>query len=157
MSHFSKYAADTTRIKVTASGDFVSNLGTNAAAGTGGLTGTDTAVSASNLNPTVFANGNSDTSGQNQPTTKVLAFESLDGKSISVIAFTATRNSGAGGQDAGYVRIELPEGFHAGRAELIRSNADVRHQTEVVPMNYDGTSAIIILPRSNIVSVKFTK
>ena len=157
MSHFSKYAADTKRVQVTASGNFVSNAGTNAGSGSSGLTGTELAVSASNLNPTSFGSGNSDTAGQNQPTTKVMAFESTDGNSIIVIAFTPTRNSGAGGQDAGTVLINLPSGFVATSAELMRSNANVRHQMESVTLNRTGTAAKISLPRSNIVSVKFTK
>jgi hypothetical protein len=157
MSHFTKYAADTTRIRVSASGSFVENLGTNAAAGTTGLTGTTLPVTSSNLNPTSFGNSNSDSAGQNQPTTKVLAYESSDGNSIIVIAFTPTRNSGAGGQNAGNVLIKLPSGFKAGSAELMRSTSTVKHQMELVPMNSEKTEAIINLPRSNIVSVKFTK
>jgi O-glycosyl hydrolase len=157
MSHFSKYAADTMRIGVTASGSFVSNSGINANTGDSSMGDTSLAISSSNLNPATFASGNNDSGGQNQPTTKVLAFESPDGNSIVVIAFTPTRNSGYGGQDAGNVLINLPNGFSARSAELMRSNADVRHQMEVVPMSSDGTQAIINLPRSNIVSVKFTK
>jgi O-glycosyl hydrolase len=157
MSHFSKYAADTTRIGVTAGGSFVSNAGINASTGDSSLGDTSLPVSSSNLNPASFASGNTDTGGQNQPTTKVLAFESSDGDSIIVIAFTPTRNSGAGGQNAGNVLINLPAGFSASKAELMRTNADVRHQMEVVPMSSDGKQAIITLPRSNIVSVKFTR
>jgi len=157
ISHFSKYAADTRRIAVSASGSFASNLGIAAASGTGSLGDTSTAVSSSNLNPTSFTTGNNDTAGQNQPTTKVMAFEGDDGNSIIIIAFTPTRNSGAGGQDAGNVLINLPSGFTASSAELMRSSATVRHQMEPVKLNRDRTAAIINLPRSEIVSVKFTK
>ena len=157
MSHFSKYAADTRRVRVSASGSFFSNAGTNAGSGSSGLTGTTLPVTSSNLNPTSFSSGNNDSNGQNQPTTKVMAFESMDGNSIVVIAFTPTRNSGAGGQDAGTVQINLPSGFVATNAELMRSNANVRHQMETVTLNRAGTAAKISLPRSNIVSVKFTK
>jgi len=162
MSHFSKYAADTRRVQVTASGTFISNLGT--AAGTSPGNTTETAVSSSTLNRTSFASGNNDQGGQNEPTTKIMAFQypsdaaSInDIESIVVIAYTPTQNDGTRGQDAGYVRINLPSGFNAGSAELMRSNADVRHKMEPVPMNSDGSAAIIQLPRSNIVSIKFTR
>jgi O-glycosyl hydrolase len=158
MSHFGKYVLNTNVITVTATGDFVSNAGTNAGNASAALTGTELPVAVgTNLNPTAFAQGNSDTAGQNQPTTKVMAFEADDGSYISVVAFTATRNSGAGGQDAGKVRINLPAGFTAASAELMRSNSSVKQQIEPVTMNSAKTAAIINLPRSEIVSVKFTK
>jgi len=158
MSHFSKYAANTTRVQVTGTGSFVENQGSNAGSRTTALAGVGTLpLSTTTFNPTSFAHGNSDTGGQNQPTTKVLAFESMDGNSIIVIAFTPTRNDGRGGQDAGIVQINLPSGFVATSAELMRSNEDVRHQMETVIMNSAGTAAKFSLPRSNIVSVKFTK
>ncbi|MDR2477513.1 MAG: hypothetical protein LBD18_06990, partial [Treponema sp.] len=72
-------------------------------------------------------------------------------------AFTATRNSGAGGQNAGNVLINLPEGFIAASAELMRSNGNAKQQIEMVPMNTARTAAVIQLPRSEIVSVKFIR
>jgi hypothetical protein len=158
MAHFGKYVLNTNMINVTATGNFVSNDGTNAAAGSTGLTGTDLPVAVgTNLNPTAFANGNNDSGGQNQPTTKIMAFEADDGSYISVVAFTATRNSGAGGQDAGNIKIDLPAGFTAASAELMRSNATAKQQIEPVPMNSARTAAVITLPRRAIVSVKFIR
>jgi hypothetical protein len=158
MAHFGKYVLNTNMIYVAIDGEFVSNLGTNAGNSGAALTGaTLPVVVGTNLNPTAFANGNSNTGGQNQPTTKVMAFEADDGSYISVVAFTATRNSGEGGQDAGYVRINLPAGFTAAGAELMRSNSEVKQQIEQVPMNAERTAAIIQLPRGEIVSVKFTR
>jgi hypothetical protein len=158
MAHFSKYAAGTRLINVTAAGSFVSNDGILAGSGSGSLGATTLPVeSGTNLNPTSFTDGNTDAGGQNQPTTKVMAFEAEDGSYISVIAFTPTRNSGAGGQGAGYVKIDLPAGFTASGAELMRSNSSVKQQIELVPMNSARTSAIIQLPKSEIVSVKFSR
>jgi O-glycosyl hydrolase len=158
MAHFGKYVLNTKMINVTASGSFVSNQGIAAGSGDANLGDTATSVvSGTNLNPTTFSQGNSNNGGQNQPTTKVMAFEAEDGSYISVVAFTPTRNSGAGGQNAGYVRIDLPAGFTAASAELMRSNSSVKQQIEQVPMNSTRTSAIIQLPRSEIVSVKFIK
>lgn len=158
MAHFGKYVLNTNMISVDATGDFIANYGTNAGSASAALSGTTLpVVVGTNLNPSAFANGNSDTGGQNQPTTKVMAFEADDGSYISVVAFTATRNAGIGGQDAGYVKIELPQGFVAAGAELMRSNVSVKQQIEQVPMNSARTAAIIRLPRNEIVSVKFTR
>jgi hypothetical protein len=158
MAHFGKYVLNTKMINVNASGSFASNLGISAGNADTNLGATTLPVEVgTNLNPSAFTQGNSNNGGQNQPTTKVMAFEAEDGSYISVVAFTPTRNSGAGGQDAGYVRIDLPTGFTAASAELMRSNADVKQQIEAVPMNAERTAAIIQLPRSEIVSVKFIK
>jgi O-glycosyl hydrolase len=158
MAHFGKYVLNTKMINVTATGDFLSNAGIAAGSGSTNLGDTTLpVVPGANLNPSAFTNGNSNNGGQNQPTTKVMAFEADDGSYISVVAFTATRNSGEGGQDAGYVQINLPAGFTAASAELMRSNASVKQQIEQVPMNSARTTAIIQLPRSEIVSVKFIK
>jgi O-glycosyl hydrolase len=158
MAHFGKYVLNTNMVNVTVTGDFVSNEGISAGSGTTNLGATTLpVVVGTNLNPTAFTNGNSNNGGQNQPTTKVMAFEADDGSYISVVAFTATRNSGAGGQEAGYVRIDLPAGFTAASAELMRSNSSVKQKIEQVPMNSARTAAIIQLPRSEIVSVKFIR
>jgi O-glycosyl hydrolase len=158
MAHFGKYVLNTKMINVNASGSFASNLGISAGSANTNLGATTLPVEVgTNLNPGAFTNGNSNNGGQNQPTAKVMAFEADDGSYISVVAFTPTRNSGAGGQDAGYVRIDLPAGFVAASAELMRSNANVKQQIEQVPMNAERTAAIIQLPRSEIVSVKFIK
>ena len=158
MSQFAKYAANTNRVAVTAAGSYVENQGITA--GSSGAALGDTSlpvVQGINFNPTTFDNGNNDTAGQNVPIAKVLAFESVDGNSVVVIAYTPTRNSGEGGQNMGDVKINLPSGFKASGAELMRSNATVKHQMESVLLNSDGSSAIINVPRSNIVSVKFTR
>jgi O-glycosyl hydrolase len=158
MAHFGKYVLNTNMIKVTASGNFVSNDGINAGSGSTSLGDTTLPVAVgTNLNPSSFTDGNSNNGGQNQPTTKIMAFEADDGSYISMVAFTATRNSGSGGQDAGYVRIDLPAGFTAASAELMRSTANVKQQIEQVPMNSARNAAIIQLPRNEIVSVKFIR
>ncbi|MDR2479930.1 MAG: hypothetical protein LBD48_11535 [Treponema sp.] len=158
MAHFGKYVLNTNMINLTVSGSFVSNNGIAAGSGTTNLGATTLPVAAgTNLNPTAFTSGNSNSGGQNQPTTKIMAFEADDGSYISVVAFTATRNSGAGGQDAGVVRIDLPTGFTAASAELMRSNASVKQQIESVVLTSDKKAAFIQLPRGEIVSVKFIK
>jgi len=158
MAHFGKYVLNTNMIKVTPNGSYKSNDGITANSGETGLTaGTLPVVSGTNFNPTSFAQGNSDTAGQNVPIAKAMAFEAEDGSYISMVAFTPTRNSGYGGQDAGNVKIQLPAGFTAVSAEMMRSTESVKQQIEPVALNSAGTEAIISLPRSNIVSVKFYK
>ncbi|MCL2410245.1 MAG: hypothetical protein FWC97_01250 [Treponema sp.] len=161
MSHFSRFAANTTRIGVTATGNFVENLGTAAGTAAGnntilpvqsGETGATTT-----FNPTTFASGNNNQGGQNQATTKAMAFESMCGDEIVFIMFTPVNNDGTRGQNAGNVLINLPAGFAATNAYLMRSTSDVQSRLEPVAMNVAGTSAMINLPRNQIVSVRFTR
>jgi O-glycosyl hydrolase len=141
ISHFSKFAADTTRVQLTASG--TTDAGAN--------------LSTSNFNPTSFASGNSNSGGQNGTTVKALAFESMDGDSISVIMFTPSQNSGSGAVNMGTVQINLPSGFTASSAYAMRSDANVKCEIEDVSMNSTRSVAKISLPASTIVSVKFTR
>ena len=169
MSHFSRFAARTTRISVTGEGTFIGNYGTAAGTAAGNNTilplQTGPTGATVNFNPTTFASGNNNQGGQNQATTKAMAFESMCGDEITVIMFTPTNNNGTRGQDAGTVRIDLPPGFWASDAYLMRTSAgpegggsqSVTHQIESVILNEVGSSAIIEVPRSNIVSVRFTR
>jgi O-glycosyl hydrolase len=158
MAHFGKYVLNTYMVDVNVTGSFVENRGINANSGDTSLGSTTLPVEVgTNLNPSSFTGGNSNTNGQNQPTTKIMAFEADDHSYISIVAFTPTRNSGYGGQDAGNIRINLPPGFTAGSAELMRSSASAKQVIEAVPMNSERTAAIINLPRNQIVSVKFNR
>jgi len=184
MSHFSRFAANTNRVQVTGEGTFLQDFGNRAGMGTQGtggnawtegthFTGSEvysrplvtgphhigegSTNEGANFNPTTFRSGNNDEAGQNQASTKTMAFESLDGNSISVIIFTPTNNNGSRGQDMGYVRIDLPEGFTANNAFAMRSNANQKAVLESVALNSEGNAAIIRMPRSNIVSLKFSR
>ena len=161
MSHFSRFAANTRRVQVTGEGTFLENLGTAAgtAAGNNILLPVQTGPTGAytNFNPATFASGNSNQGGQNQATTKAMAFESTDGSSISVIIFTPTNNTGFRGQDMGYIRINLPEGFTASCAYAMRSNAEQKAVLENIALNNERNAAIIRIPRSNIVSLRFTR
>jgi len=143
ISHLAKFAKDTTRVQLTATA--------------GSTTGTGAALSASNFNPTSFADGNNNSGGQNGATVKALAFESMDGNSISVVMFTPSQNSGSGAVNMGTVQIDLPAGFTASSAYAMRSNATIKCDIEDVLMNSAKNKAKIELPSSTIVSVKFTR
>jgi hypothetical protein len=169
VSHFSKYAANSRRIRVSATGSYVTNEGSNTSTTNNTSLPLTSTGSNPNFNPQVFAawvanTSEGGTSGANQPSTKIMAFQfphdaatPADVESIVIIAFTPTRNAGDRGQDAGNIQINLPAGFAAGSAELMRSSDNIKHRMEPVTMNEAGTKAVINLPRSNIVSVKFTK
>jgi len=169
VSHFAKYAANSRRIRVSATGSYLQNQGSTTASSNDTSLPLTSTGSNPNFNPQVFAawvanDSTGANSGANQPSTKIMAFQfpydaatSADVESIVIIAFTPTRNAGDRGQDAGNIKINLPDGFAASSAELMRSNETVKHRMESVAMNEDGTVAVINLPRSNIVSVKFTR
>lgn len=131
ISHFAKFATDTYRINLTASG----TLGDGT-----------TAISSDNFNnfDEVYS-------------ARVTAYISPDGNSISLVLFTPTDTSGNNGIDMGTIKIQLPEGFEALSATAMRSNSDVKAQAEEVILSSDGNSAYITLPASNILSVKFCK
>jgi hypothetical protein len=157
MSHFSKFAANTTRLRVSATGSFVSNEGGTTATTANTSTSLSSSGTTSNFNPSSWTHSASMTGGNNEPSTKIMAFESMDGNSISVIAYTPTRNDGTRGQNVGTLQINLPANFVAKSAYLMRSNSTAVHQYEAVTLNAAGTQAQLSLPKGNIVSVKFTK
>jgi len=134
ISHFAKFAKEMTRVAVTGSGQNASGL----------------PVSSSNFNNTSAFNVDS-------TDVKVSAFESADGKTISLVMYTPTEPSGGGGVDMGTVRIKLPNGFTVDRAVAMRSNASARGVMENVIVCDNGNSAIVTLPRSEMLSLRFTK
>jgi len=132
-SHYAKFAKEMTRVAVAGSGNFA-----------GGV-----AINAANFNAATFDADGTDV--------KVTAYESEDGKTISLVMYTPTDPSGGGGKDMGTVRIKLPTGFIVSRATALRSNVAIRGATENVIISNDGNSAIVTLPPSTMLSVRFTK
>jgi O-glycosyl hydrolase len=91
-------------------------------------------------------------------TPRVTAFISESGSELSVVMYTPTSDTGGGGYDLGVVKIEMPSGFVAASATAMRSNANVKGQTEAVRyFDREGKYAMVTLPRSEILSVKFVK
>jgi O-glycosyl hydrolase len=134
MSHYAKFGKESWRVGVTA-------IGTTA----GGA-----ALTTSNFNQT---------SGYNMDNLHVraTAFMSEDGNTISLVMFTPTNTSGGGGVNMGDVTIQLPDGFTAKSAVAMRSNSSVRSLMESVALSADRKSAVVSLPASTILSVRFTK
>jgi O-glycosyl hydrolase len=137
LSHYAKFAKETNRVAVTVTGKNAG--GANLTVG-----GNNQMVNQSNFSV--------DTTGA-----KITAYESPDGESISLVMFTPTNTSGANGVNLGTVKIQLPAGFVATSATAMRSTAAAKAVKENVALSADGNSAIVILPASNILSVKFTK
>ena len=133
ISHYAKFAKETWRVAVTASGR---------------------TAGGSNLNRNNFNNAFENLNGT---AARATAFVSPDGNSISLVLFTPTLSNGAGGVDMGTVRIQLPGDFIINEAAAMRSSRDNYAQWEDVHINDDRNSALVTLPRGNILSVRFTK
>jgi len=131
MSHYAKYAKETRRIELNASG----------------TTGSGAALSLANFNNYTF--------NQDSTAARATAFMSEDGNSISMVLFTPTTTSGSGGVNMGVIRIELP--FSARTAAAIRSTSSVKAIDEDVLLSEDGYSAFVTLPAGEILSVRFNK
>ena len=140
MSQYAKFAKETWRVKVD---------------GTGTTASASIPVNSSNFNSSTFNIDGTDV--------KVTAFKKTanneDGtgavKEITLVMYTPTDDRGGGAVDMGTVRIKLPDGFKVSRATAMRTNATVKGQTESVNICADRNSAIISLPPSNILSVRF--
>jgi O-glycosyl hydrolase len=135
LSHYAKFAKETWRV----------NMGIR------GTTGTKSAITGANVNNTEFDYGST--------AVKISAYVSADGNTISLIMWTPTDHTGAGGTNMGTMRIQLPSGFVATGATAMRSTSanGGKTVTETVTLSPDGKSAAITLPASNILSVRFTK
>ncbi|MDR0503821.1 MAG: hypothetical protein LBH16_10935 [Treponema sp.] len=133
ISHYAKFAKETYRVNVTASGR---------------TAGGDTVSS---------RNFNSSQNDLDNISARATAFVSPDGNVISLVLFTPTSQNGATGADMGIVKIQLPDGFIIREAEAMRSSLNNYAAQEEVNICEDRNSAIVRLPRSNILSLRFTR
>jgi O-glycosyl hydrolase len=133
MSHYAKFARDTYRVGITASGKIRdgSKIST--------------------------ANFNSNIDSIDGTTARVTAFVSPDGNTISLVMFTPTYFNGTGGVDMGKIKIQLPDDFIIGKAAAMRTSENNYAKWEEVEICEDKTSAIVSLPHGHILSVKFTR
>jgi O-glycosyl hydrolase len=143
LSHYAKYAKETWRIGVTVEGEL----------GDGSTINFNSNASNTNVNYT--------TPSQTHLCARVTAFMSDDGKEVSVIMYTPTNSNpnGTGGYDLGNVRIDLPSGFIAKSVIAMRSTAEKQgvDATEEVTLTRNGRYALVNVPRSSILSVKFIR
>jgi len=132
IAQYSKFAKEMKRVRVTASGTTADNVNTNSA-----------------VNSSSFNIDSTDV--------KITAFESEDGKTISLVMYTPTNTDGDGGHNMGTMKIKLPAGFTADYATAMRSTSNKQGATESVIISADRNYAIVTLPRSEILSVRFIK
>jgi len=146
LSHYSKYTIDKTRIAWS----FES----------GSTTGAGTNITHINRNNSIV---NSTTFDLDNLTPRITAYVSEDGNEISFVMWTPTLTNGSGGTDMGTIKINLPDGFEIRGAAAARSTipvvggANTMMVDEEVLVSQDRRSAYVTLPRSHILSVKFTR
>jgi O-glycosyl hydrolase len=154
MSHYSKYTIDMTRIGFTMTGSAVSGEEINF-------------TEDRDDNPVVNGWGLGKNLDMDNTTARITAYVSRDGSEISMVMWTPSLTGGESGFDMGVIRIDMPTGFTIGSATAVRSylgppptpNAEpepVFHEPFDVGVSQNRNSAYITLPRSQIVSVKFT-
>ncbi|WP_461257806.1 glycoside hydrolase [Treponema sp. R80B11-R83G3] len=151
LSHFAKFAKETNRVDISVSGT------------TGDGSPITTTGTTANFNHGTYSEGPNDSNSKPsylndyQRAVKASAFVSPDGNSISLVMFTPTWVDGTKGIDMGTVKIQLPSGFKISNVEAMRSNADVKTQTENAVIGVDGNTAYVTLPASTILSVLLKK
>jgi O-glycosyl hydrolase len=142
LTHYARYTIDTTRI-------YLPN---------NSITGTfeDTTPIGNIERATSLLNNTQD--DMDNVSVRVTAYVSQDGKEISMVMFTPTQPSGSGGRSLGTVKIDMPAGFEINGVQAHRSsNESYFRPDDTVVISQDKRSAYVTLPRSNLVSVKFTR
>ena len=161
LSHFAKFAKESYRVEVDYSG----------------ATKDGVELDADNVNGTRTSNFESET-------VKVTAYMKLKGgevfpvnwrdqnvniadvEEISMVMFTPTAQAGSGGYDMGTVKLQMPAGFKIASATAMRSDPTIFNrsstnrgtpQWETVAITADRNAAYVELPRSTILSVRFTQ
>jgi hypothetical protein len=115
----------------------------------------------SRLNRSEWGNGGVNDAGRWSSTPKASAYESLDGKSLSLIIFTPSDRQGNGSDDLGDIEVKLPWAASSAYAlvtdEQVMVDKDKGLREELVILSADGMSGIITVPPKTMLSVKFTK
>jgi len=144
MAHYSKFSIDTWRMDVNVEGNLTNTSG-----------------------PAVVMGGNvnSESFGLDNTTIKITAFVSQDGSEISLVMWTPTGTDGSGGSTLGNAQINMPADFTIRSASAMRSRSVSGTDRSVANCNKwedvyiaaDRRSAIVNLPNSQLLSVKFIK
>jgi len=133
ISHYAKFAKEMYRVGITAEGK----------------TGSGARLSSGYLNSGV--------ENVDGTTAKITAFVSPDGNAISLVMYTPTHISGTGGVDMGTIKIQLPGDFIIREAKAMRTSENNYAVWEDVKIAQDRNSALVNLPRGQILSVRFVK
>jgi len=133
LSQYAKYAKEMWRCGVVVQGE----------------TKDGSEISSKNVNPTGLS--------RTTQHVRVTGFVSADGNTLSLVMYTPTDTSGKNGIDMGTVKIQLPKDFIVDKADAMRSTATSKAKKESVMLSQDNNSALVMLPPSTILSVRFTK
>ncbi|MCL2211599.1 MAG: hypothetical protein FWB95_06730 [Treponema sp.] len=133
VSHYAKFAKEMYRAGIIAEGK----------------TGAGLNLSSSNFNSGVDSIDGT--------TARVTAFVSPSGDTISLVMYTPTHFTGTGGVDMGKIKIRLPENFIIREAKAMRTKENSYAKWEDVQVCEDRNSAVVTLPKGNILSVRFEK
>jgi glucuronoarabinoxylan endo-1,4-beta-xylanase len=143
MGHYARFAADTRQVAISNITGITPRLNRSEwGVDTGGSTGVNDA-------------------GRWSSTPKASAYESMDGKSLSLIIFTPSDRSGSGADDLGEIEVKLPWQAASAYAlvtdEQVMSDKDKGLREELVVLSADGRSGIIRVPPRTMLSVRFTQ
>jgi glucuronoarabinoxylan endo-1,4-beta-xylanase len=160
LTHYSRYTIDTTRIDLP----------------DGSITGTITNASGTTVDIGNIERGtsviNNTTDDMDNLSVRITAYVSQNGNEISMIIWTPTLVGGNSGYNLGTLQIKLPNGFlingvKAHRSKITRMPAvgstaaydryDMFLPDDDTVISADRTSAFVTVPRSQILSIKFTK
>jgi len=159
LTHYARYTTDTTRLYL-ANGSITGTMKKQ--------DGTDVTIS-SIEGPTTAVNNTTD--NMDNVSARITAYVSRDGNEISMVLWTPTQVNGNDGYDLGNIKINLPAGFTVNGVKAHRSKVeritpplgdpydryDMFEPDDSVIISSDRGSAYVNLPRSQILSIKFTK
>jgi O-glycosyl hydrolase len=143
MGHYARFASDTRQVAITDITGITGRLNKSEwGVDTGGSTGVNDL-------------------GRWSSTPKASAYESMDGKSLSLIIFTPSDRNGSGADDLGNIEVKLPWEAASAYAlvtdEQVMTDESKGLREELVILSADGRSGIITVPPKTMLSVRFTK
>jgi len=153
LTHYARYTTDTTRLYL----DNITGTMTHAGGNTVNI-----------ANEVKGSNMNDPTDNMDNTSVRITAYVSQDGNEISMVMWTPTQVNGNDGFDLGNVKIVLPfavNGVKAHRSYQVKQVIDgkdvyIDHLFEVddsVLLASDRMTAYVNMPRSQILSIRFTK
>jgi len=161
LTHYARYTTDTTRINLSNSANAI--IG-NVISQSGAL------VDIGEIErPTSVVNNSND--DMDNISVRITAYKSQDGSEISLVIWTPTKVSGEGGYSLGTLKIQFPDGWLARGVKAHRSKItrmtpatgdpydryDMFLPDDTTVISSDRKSAFVTVPRSEILSVKFTQ
>ena len=150
LSHYARFTIGTTRININV--DTTNSYMLNA----------DGTAFGDKITHVMRSNSilNNDLDDMDNAAGRITAFVSEDGNEISMVLWTPTNADGTRGYNMGMIKVDFPEGFEAQSVTAVRSTGDRDwqiFQPEEIQLSPDRKSAYINMPRSQLLSVRFSK